>query len=97
MFYIDFTSPEGKTYRIDLSKHKLIQSCPICGSEQQIMLDESDPYYWCYDCRERRKEQEKNRRLQKAYARKRETNKQTMSLQYRHMRLRTMGSRSERE
>ncbi len=37
MFYIDFTSPEGKTYRIDLSKHKLIQSCPICGSEQQII------------------------------------------------------------
>ena len=59
MFYIDFTTPEGKTYRIDLSKHKLIHSCPVCGSEQQIMLDESDPYYWCYDCRERREEQEK--------------------------------------
>lgn len=41
MFYIDFTTPEGKTYRIDLSKHKLIHSCPVCGSEQQIMLDES--------------------------------------------------------
>ena len=65
MFYIDFTSPEGKTYRIDLSKHKLIHSCPICGSEQQIMLDESDPYYWCEDCRERREEQEKEQEREK--------------------------------
>ncbi len=38
MFYIDFTSPDGKTYLIDLSEHKLIHSCPVCGIEQQIML-----------------------------------------------------------
>ena len=31
MFYIDFTTPEGKTYRIDVSKNPVLYKCPICG------------------------------------------------------------------
>lgn len=31
MFYIDFTAPDGKTYRIDVSKNPVIYKCPVCG------------------------------------------------------------------
>ena len=31
MFYIDFSAPDGKTYRIDVSKNPVIYKCPICG------------------------------------------------------------------
>ena len=32
---------------------------------QFFLLDESDPYYWCADCRERREEQEKKKSYKK--------------------------------
>lgn len=56
MFYIDFTSPEGHTYRIDLATHPIKYRCSICGEETIISFDDED---WCLSCYEKRKEQEK--------------------------------------
>ena len=45
MFFIDFTSPEGNTYRIDLSEQPITHICPVCGDQLLFCLDESDPIY----------------------------------------------------
>ena len=39
MFYIDFTSPDGKTYRIDVSKNPVIYKCPLCGETSIYKFD----------------------------------------------------------
>ena len=39
MFYIDFTTPDGKTYRIDVSKNPVIYKCPICGETSIYKFD----------------------------------------------------------
>ena len=62
MFYIDFTSPEGHSYRIDLATHPITYHCPLCGEETTLTLDD-DPD-WCLSCYKKRKENEK-KRLQK--------------------------------
>ena len=59
MFYIDFTAPDGNTYRIDLADNPITHVCPVCGEEQLYSFDETDIYYWCGSYRERRKEEEK--------------------------------------
>lgn len=59
MFYIDFSAPDGNSYRIDLSKQPINHICPVCGEEQLLALDDSDPYYWCDACRERKDTEEK--------------------------------------
>lgn len=54
MFYIDFTTPEGKTYRIDVSRNPVLYKCPICG---EISIYKFDPTSedCCIPCSERRK------------------------------------------
>ena len=65
MFYIDFTAPDGNTYRIDLADNPITHVCPVCGEEQLVCLDESDIYYWCDSCRERRQKEEKEEHYKK--------------------------------
>ena len=48
MFYIDYTTPEGKTYRIDIEKHPVIYECPVCGEKTIYELEE-----YCGACLER--------------------------------------------
>ena len=57
MFYIDFTSPEGKTYRIDVSKHPVHYECPVCGGITIYTFDEDDEYN-CPHCIERKRQQD---------------------------------------
>ena len=54
MFYIDFTTPEGKTYRIDVSKNPVLYKCPICG---EISIYKFDPTSedCCIPCTNNRK------------------------------------------
>jgi hypothetical protein len=59
MFYIDFTASDGHSYRVDLSETPITHLCPVCGNIEYFKLDDSDHYYWCDDCRERREEQER--------------------------------------
>jgi predicted RNA-binding Zn-ribbon protein involved in translation (DUF1610 family) len=56
MFYIDFTTPEGKTYRIDVSKNPIKYECPVCGDITIYMFDPNNEDYCSY-CAERRKEE----------------------------------------
>lgn len=49
MFYIDFTSPEGKTYRIDVSKNPVTYECPVCG-EKTIYVFGPEELDYCYSC-----------------------------------------------
>ncbi len=58
MFYIDFTSPDGKTYRIDLTGKPITYHCRVCGYEKLYMLNDSDPTDCCDTCEERRREEE---------------------------------------
>jgi|GEM_PF-6233195 len=60
MFYIDFTAPDGKTYRIDVSKNPVIYKCPVCG---EISIYKFDPTNKdsCITCHERRIREEKKR------------------------------------
>ena len=66
MFYIDFTTPEGKTYRIDVSKNPVLYKCPICG---EISIYKFDPTSedCCIPCSKRKKriEWEEFRELEK--------------------------------
>lgn len=57
MFYIDFTTPEGKTYRIDVSKNPVLYKCPICG---EISIYKFDPTSedCCIPCTKQRKHKE---------------------------------------
>ena len=41
MFYIDFTTPEGKTYRIDMASTTVKYECPYCG---KVIIYPFDPY-----------------------------------------------------
>lgn len=52
MFYVDFTSPEGKTYRIDLSKHPVKYNCPNCGRLLEIQFEPDEETWWCDECSE---------------------------------------------
>lgn len=54
MFYIDFTTPEGKTYRIDVSRNPVLYKCPICG---EISIYKFDPTSedCCIPCTNNRK------------------------------------------
>ena len=56
MFYIDFTTPEGKTYRIDVSKNPVKYECPVCGDITIYMFGPNNEDYCSY-CAERRKEE----------------------------------------
>ena len=59
MFYIDFTTPEGKTYRIDVSKNPVLYKCPICGD---ISIYKFDPTSedCCIPCTKQRKRKKLN-------------------------------------
>ena len=61
MFYIDFKSPEGKTYRIDLTEIPITYHCRVCGYEKLYMFNESDPTDWCDTCEEKHREEEKRK------------------------------------
>lgn len=65
MFYIDFTSPEGKTYRIDVSKNPVIYECPVCGHITIYKFDPEDENC-CASCAEQRRIQEEKERKAKA-------------------------------
>lgn len=67
MFYIDFTSPEGKTYRIDVSKNPVIYECPVCGHITTYGFDPED-VNCCASCVEQRRIQEEKERKAKADA-----------------------------
>ena len=54
MFYIDFTTPEGKTYRIDVSKNPVLYKCPICGEISIYMFDPTSEDC-CIPCTNNRK------------------------------------------
>lgn len=54
MFYIDFTTPEGKTYRIDVSKNPVLYKCPICGEISTYKFDPTSEDC-CIPCSEHRK------------------------------------------
>lgn len=56
MFYVDFNSPEGKTYRIDLSKNLITYECPICGELKQCILNE-DELKLCDACNKKEEEE----------------------------------------
>ena len=47
MIYIDFTSPEGKTYRIDVLKYPVHFQCPVCG-DITVYTFEDDPGKYCH-------------------------------------------------
>ena len=57
MFYIDFTAPDGKTYRIDASKIHIIYKCPVCG-ETSIYKFAPTNKDCCIPCCEQRKRKE---------------------------------------
>ena len=61
MFYIDFTSPDGKTYRIDVSKNPVIYKCPVCGETSIYKFDPTSEDC-CIPCTEHRKREEKKRK-----------------------------------
>ena len=49
MFYIDFTSPEDKTYLIDVSKNPVTYECPVCGEKNIYTFDPNEVEY-CSPC-----------------------------------------------
>lgn len=67
MFYIDFTSPEGNTYRIDVSRNPVIYECPVCGHITIYKYDPEDENC-CFGCAEQRRIQEEKERKAKADA-----------------------------
>ncbi|MBQ3682809.1 MAG: hypothetical protein II922_06985 [Succinimonas sp.] len=60
MFYIDFSAPDGKTYRIDVSKNPVIYKCPICGETSIYKFDPTSKDC-CIPCSEQRKREAKKR------------------------------------
>ena len=60
MFYIDFTSPDGKTYRIDVSKNPVIYKCPVCGETSMYKTDPTREDC-CVPCSEPRKPEARRR------------------------------------
>ena len=67
MFYIDFTSPEGNTYRIDVSRNPVIYECPVCGHITIYKYDPEDENC-CAGCVEQRRIQGEKERKAKADA-----------------------------
>lgn len=67
MFYINFTSPEGNTFRIDVSKNPVIYECPVCGHITIYKFDPEDENC-CSGCAEQRRIQEEKERKAKADA-----------------------------
>ena len=66
MLYIDFTTPDGKTYRIDALKTTFTYECPICG---EITIGQFDPDEdYCFSCNERREEERKERDREDFYS-----------------------------
>lgn len=59
MFYIDFTTPEGETYRIDVSKNPVLYKCPICGDISIYKFDPTNEDC-CIPCTKQRKRKELN-------------------------------------
>ena len=64
MFYIDYTTPEGKTYRIDIEKHPVIYECPVCGEKTIYELEE-----YCGACLERQEQEEAIKRSKESLQR----------------------------
>ena len=60
MFYIDFTTQDGKTYRIDVSKNPVIYKCPVCGETSIYKFDPTSKDC-CIPCSEQRKREAKKR------------------------------------
>ena len=60
MFYIDFTTQDGKTYRIDVSKNPVIYKCPVCG-ETSIYKFDPTREDCCVPCSEQRKREARRR------------------------------------
>ena len=60
MFYIDFSAPDGKTYRIDVSKNPVIYKCPICGETSIYKFDPTSKDC-CIPCSEQKKREAKKR------------------------------------
>ena len=60
MFYIDFSAPDGKTYRIDVSKNPVIYKCPVCGETSIYKFDPTSEDC-CIPCSEQRKREAKKR------------------------------------
>ena len=54
MFYIDFNSPEGRSYRIDVLKNPIYFECPVCREVTQLTFEPTENY--CYFCYSRQKE-----------------------------------------
>ena len=67
MFYINFTSPEGNTFRIDVSKNPVIYECPVCGHITIYKFDPEDENC-CAGCVEQRRIQGEKERKAKADA-----------------------------
>ena len=65
MFYIDFTTPEGTTYRIDVSKNPVIFECPVCGNKHICSFDPKHEN-WCLECAERREEEERKKQKEQS-------------------------------
>ena len=56
MFYVDFTSPDDHTYRIDLATHPVTYQCPVCGEETVISFEDDN---WCRSCYEEQQAKER--------------------------------------
>ncbi len=65
MFYIDFTTPEGKTYRIDVSKNPVTYECPVCGGITIFEFDSGNDCS-CAHCMEHREELERIERKKRS-------------------------------
>lgn len=65
MFYIDFRSPEGKHYRIDVAEHPVCFECPVCGEITVYAFEKDDEKYcsYCTEKRQQRENDEKDARL----------------------------------
>ena len=61
LFYNDFTSPEGKKYRIDVSKNPVIYECRVCGHTTIYEFDPEDENC-CASCLEQRRIQEEKKK-----------------------------------
>ena len=56
MLYIDFTSPEGTVYRIDVAQNPLIYECSVCGEKTVYSFDPDNANY-CHPCSDRREKE----------------------------------------
>ena len=68
MFYIDYTAPDGQSYRIDVLKNPITYQCPDCGDITIYKFDPNDKDYCTY-CAERREEERRKREEEELDAR----------------------------